>query len=380
MCGSLDHATPPATFAHVVWIWLENHSYSQIVGPPGSQAAQKSPYVNGTLVPSCGLASNYHNLSHPSLPNYIGATSGNTQGIASDCGPAKCPQTEPSLFGEAGAAGKSWRSYAESMPTDCSSSNTSLYEVAHNAAVYYGDAAAHCPSWDVPLGTTTAGNLFNDLKNNTLPSFAFVIPNECDNGGCSITTGDSWLSMWIPLFVASAGYQAGDTAVFITWDEGSGGSKGEDCMSSPQDTSCDVPMLVLSPYTVPGTVSSIFYTHYSLLRTTEDMLTLPRLGHAADSSTNSLYPAFFGSGSVAQPPVITGFTPTSGLPGIKVSIVGSHFTNATVVRLGTRSAPFVVSSDTRIVATVPALPFGSYHWSVTTPAGTGTSTALFRVT
>ena len=36
-CGTLT--TPPATYAHVIWIWFENKSFPQLVGPPGSQAA-----------------------------------------------------------------------------------------------------------------------------------------------------------------------------------------------------------------------------------------------------------------------------------------------------------------------------------------------------
>jgi phosphatidylinositol-3-phosphatase len=379
LCGSRVGGTPPSTFAHVVWIWFENHSYSQVIGPPGSGAAQKSPYLNGTVVPGCGLASNYHNLSHPSLPNYIGATSGGLQGLTGNCAPAKCPQAAPSLFGQLSAAGKAWKSYAESMPSNCSTTGTSLYEVAHNAAPYYNDAAAMCPSWDVPLGTTTSGNLRSDLNNNTLPNFSFVIPNECNNGGCSITTGDTWLSIWLPLITASSAYQSGNTAVFITWDEGAGGSKGEDCTLSPTDTSCDVATLVVSPYTTPATLSTILYTHYSLLRTTEDMLGLSHLGHAADTATNSLYNAFIGSGSHGQPPVITSFLPVAGFPNTHVTITGSHFTGATIVQLGTTRAPFQVTSDTRIIATVPNLPVSSYKWSVTTPAGTGTSTSPFRV-
>ncbi|HVB45884.1 MAG TPA: hypothetical protein VNF47_24685 [Streptosporangiaceae bacterium] len=62
-CGTL--ATPPA-YSHVIWIWMENHSYSDIIGNTAA------PYIN-SLASECGLATNYHNITHPSLPNYIGA-------------------------------------------------------------------------------------------------------------------------------------------------------------------------------------------------------------------------------------------------------------------------------------------------------------------
>src|ERR1700734_1405909 len=65
-CGT---QSKPGTYKHVIWIWLENHSYGAILG------SSQAPYFN-TLAKDCGLATNYHNVTHPSLPNYIAATSG----------------------------------------------------------------------------------------------------------------------------------------------------------------------------------------------------------------------------------------------------------------------------------------------------------------
>ena len=48
---------------------MENQSFSSVIG------ATSAPYLN-SLTASCGLATNYHNITHPSLPNYIAATSG----------------------------------------------------------------------------------------------------------------------------------------------------------------------------------------------------------------------------------------------------------------------------------------------------------------
>src|SRR5262249_50214783 len=82
-CGTL--ATPPS-YTHVIWVWMENHSYDTIIG--NSQA----PYIN-TLAGQCGLATNYHNISHPSLPNYIAGTSGlglsDLKKFDTDCSPSK---------------------------------------------------------------------------------------------------------------------------------------------------------------------------------------------------------------------------------------------------------------------------------------------------
>src|SRR5690242_3881220 len=65
-CGT--RATAPG-YKHVIWIWMENHSYNSIIG------SSQAPYIN-SLAAECGLATNYHNVSHPSLPNYVSATSG----------------------------------------------------------------------------------------------------------------------------------------------------------------------------------------------------------------------------------------------------------------------------------------------------------------
>jgi hypothetical protein len=78
-------------------------------------------------------------------------------------------------------------------------------------------------------------------------------------------------------------------------------------------------------------------------------------------------------------PTITGFSPTQGFPGTKVTITGTNFTGATSVLLGTKAASFTVNSSTSITATVPTESFlGSYRWTVTTPGGSATSASFFR--
>jgi hypothetical protein len=273
----------------VIWIWLENHGYDQIVGPPGSSVAERSPFVNGTLVAQCGLATNYHNVTHPSLPNYIAATSGSTQGLTSN---RLLHYSVPSLFQQLQDTGRQWRSYHESMPQNCDPTATDLYPSNHNPALTYDPLATTCPQWDVPLGDTSTGALARDLANGTLPAFAFVVPDRCNSThDCPIATGDAWLATWVSLIVNSSAYRSGTTAVFVSWDEGNKGTDGEDCLRSETDTSCHIVLIAISPYTRPVQPST-FFSHYSLLRTTEELLGLPFLAHAADSSTASMRAAF----------------------------------------------------------------------------------------
>ena len=100
LCGALA-GTHPATVSHVMFIVFENKSYGDVVGETSA------PYLNGTLTAGCGLATNYHSYSHPSMPDYLALTSGTAQGKATsaDCLPAGCPQSQASIFAQLGNAG-----------------------------------------------------------------------------------------------------------------------------------------------------------------------------------------------------------------------------------------------------------------------------------
>jgi hypothetical protein len=273
-CGT---ATTPPTYRHVIWIWMENRSLGDIIGN-----TSQAPYIN-SLAASCGLATDYHGTTHPSLPNYLAATSGTAQGSLPattylDCDVSViCDMTAGSIFGQ----GESWKAYEESMPSNCYKSNSGEYAVRHNPAVYYTSLSG-CASKDVPYT-----QLATDLADNALPAFSFITPNLIDDmHDGTIAQGDAWLAGHLPAILNSKQYQSGTTAVFITWDEGSGGYPIEDCdNTSVTDTSCIVPTIVISPSTPAGTTSGPFFDHYSLLGTTEQLLGLPKLASASSAPT-----------------------------------------------------------------------------------------------
>jgi phosphatidylinositol-3-phosphatase len=271
-CGT---ATSPAAVRHVIWIWMENHGYDQVIG---SSAA---PFEN-RLAAQCGLATNFHAITHPSLPNYIAATSGGTQGVTANGSPADYPLSVPSIFSQVRDAGKSWRSYQESAPGNCPLTSSGLYAVRHDPAPYYIEIRTDCQNWDVPMGTTSGGAFLADLNNIGLPAFAFVTPNLCnDTHDCPIATGDEWLRDWVGRILASPGYLDGSTVLVITWDEDDGSQANR------------IPTIVVSPSTPAGTTSSTPFTHYSLLKTTEELLGIREfLGRAGDADTNSMRAAF----------------------------------------------------------------------------------------
>lgn len=260
---------------------MENESYDQVIG------SRSAPFLN-RLAAACGLATDYSAISHPSLPNYIAATSGNDWGISDDDPPSAHRLAVANIFSQLTAAGMTWRGYEESMPANCGQTDSGEYAVRHNPAAYYTNVAARCAQWDVPLGTTTVGALASDLRRNRLPAFGFITPNLCDDmHDCPVETGDGWLRRWVSLIVNSPAYRSGATCLFITFDEGTGGGN-------------QVGTVVVSPSTRPGTRSSTPFSHYSLLKTTEQLLGLKRyLAHAGDASTAGMSAAFHLAQTVA---------------------------------------------------------------------------------
>ena len=82
--------------------------------------------------------------------------------------------------------------------------------------------------------------------------------------------------------------------------------------------------------------------------------------------------------TVIQPPTLSSFTPTSGLIGQVVTLTGTHFTGATVVKFNGILASFTVVSDTSITVTVPT-DATTGNISVSTPDGIVTSVTNFTV-
>ena len=282
-CGG---RTAPARYRHVIWIIFENQSYDHVI------ANGNLPFTNA-LAKECGLATDYFGVGDPSLPNYIAMTSGGTWGVNGDSSP---PLPVPSIFSQVRARGLSWRTYSESMPSKCYLTDypnrDPVYTAHHEPVLFYSRVRSDCRRWDVPLGTLHTGALARALSANTLPALAIIGPND-DGGtvkpGCSRPCGnvdpplsDVFLRSWTNRIVASRGYRSGKTAIFVTWDEDDSFSGGL-CPS----LHCDhLATIVVAPSVRRNTRSAAMFTHYSLLRTTEELLGLRgRLGEAATAKS-----------------------------------------------------------------------------------------------
>jgi len=196
------------------------------------------------------------------------------------------------------------------------------------------------------------GHLFEDLRKiETTPAFMFVTPNLCNDGHDAICAGpnvegttdssgrnigglvgaDLWLKHWMPMIFASPTYRSGQLLVVLTFDES--GLRDARACPAPNQADCHAPLgpnvtnfgfssvlalfglqtLPSGPGVYPGggQVGAVLfnrlyvqagsvnttgaYTHFSALRSYEDLLGITRggddgFGHLGFASLPNLQP------------------------------------------------------------------------------------------
>jgi phosphatidylinositol-3-phosphatase len=292
-CGSLT-GTPAVQ--HVVWIWMGDQGYDHLIGK-----TRVASFTN-SMAEQCGLATGYSSITHPAIANDVGALTGDPHGLVHNaCAP--CTTSAPSLLSQV----KSWRAFVGGMPTPCRTLDAGLhsYSRLNNPPTYLN--VRGCRSFDVPLGSLRSGNLQRMLAADTLPAFSLVAPDNCHNSGfdkhCNgrkkrgvfVARADEWLRGWIGKLTSSLAYRSGSMVIFVTWNQATPAKDlGEPCTNPaalPRD--CHVPLLVISPYVAKGKHVTKRYSHYSLLKATEQLLGARHLlGHAADKRAGDLAKAF----------------------------------------------------------------------------------------
>ena len=150
------------------------------------------------------------------------------------------------------------------MPSACSKLDAGLYAVRHNPQTYYVNLGDDCNHYNVPLSEPV----------DVSAKFTFITPNLIhDMHDGTVADGDGWLRSFLPKLIAAPQYSAGRAAIFVTWDEADGGGDNH------------ILTLVIAPSVVPGTSVAAGLDHYSLLRATQEMLSLtPLLGNAATAT------------------------------------------------------------------------------------------------
>lgn len=261
-CARVSAPPPPAggvpPLDHVVVVVMENHSYDQVRG---------AAYTAGLIAGGASCA-DMHAVSHPSQPNYVALWSGAFQGVSSDaCPPPGSPYATENLGHACEAAGVSWRSYAEALPsagyTGCSAgSGTNIY------------VRKHCPWTDFSnlahANERPYTDLALDIAAGTLPRLAVVVPNQCHNThDCAVSVGDTWLADNLPALIAAVGPKG---MVVVTWDEDDNGAGNH------------ILTVCAGPVVKAGYVSHRRVTHFTLLRTLCDALGVAPFAAAADET------------------------------------------------------------------------------------------------
>ncbi|MFE1862613.1 alkaline phosphatase family protein [Streptomyces anandii] len=244
---------------HVVVVVFENHSYEQVIG------STSAPYLNNTLVAGGGNLTQSYAVTHPSQPNYLDLFSGKNQGITNDNCYAPQFSSAANLGSELIAAGKTWGSYNEGLPSQGSS-------VCTNSATKY--ARKHNPWFafgNVPLNTAYTFAQF-PTDYTALPKISFVIPNLCDDmHDCSVSTGDTWLQNKLDAYATWA--KTHNSILAVTFDE------------DDSSHSNHVATVFYGAHVAPGSSTTTRYNHYDALRTIEDLAGLTtHAGSAASAS------------------------------------------------------------------------------------------------
>lgn len=235
------------------------------------------PYLN-SLATKYGQATNWSDITHPSLPNYLAVFGGSTFGVSTDCDPGSsgCAGTAPSVFGQALAAGKTAKTYAESAVSNCQTGYDNGYDVNHVPWVYFPGEASQCNSYSVPLGTASSGALASDISSGNLPNVGEVVPNLTDDGhDGTLAQADTWLQTWMPKIMSGPDYTSGHLAIVVLFDEG--------------ETTEQVPMVVINP-AISGTTVTTALNHYALTRFIDEVLHTTALRNA--SSAPDIAPMF----------------------------------------------------------------------------------------
>jgi len=393
--GPVPKGIPPLN--HVWVIMMENHGFAQVLNNPA--APFTTQYAN-----AANLATNYFAVAHPSLTNYLETNGGSNFGVLDDNSPdwhnanclpnlatgvtnfeatstPICPiagtgvdaatpaidysnetsgppgvnnidgvksiAADPNILGisiadQLVAAGKTWKSYQESLPlggadlvnnsdgnfsnlTDFTLLNSlwpaqpptfnsgeivALYAVKHNPFVYFQstqEGTNPANSLANVAAFEGAGGLYADLASGKVPNYSFIAPNQCndqhgrgngtqfcqfdpnDNGTqvglnpALMALGDQALQRIVTAIHASPVWSHGHNAIITIWDE-------DDYSVSP--TVNRVAAIVDTNYGFHQITSNQFYTHFSLLRSIEGGFKLPCLNHACDASTQAMTDLF----------------------------------------------------------------------------------------
>ena len=277
MSGGGDPSSPTGhipVVAHVFVLVEENHAYASVIGNPSM------PYTN-QLANQNALATQYYANRHNSLPNYFMLTVGDlvtTNDLFT--GIVSSDNVVRALTG----AGKSWKIYAEALPSiGYLGASVLPYSKDHNPFAYISDVinSSQQSAHIVPFT-----ELATDLQNNTLPDYAMIVPSAENDGhdcpgevsDCTDTEKleniDRWIQTNIGLLLSSSAMQS--SVLIYTWDES--------VITDLTNGGGHVATIIISPKVRAGFKSTTMYQHQSTVKLTMQLLGVTDFPGAAASA------------------------------------------------------------------------------------------------
>jgi acid phosphatase len=227
------------------------------------------PYAYA-LAKRYGYATSYYATTHPSLPNYLAMASGSTFSVKDDKSPSSHPLKGQTVFGQAIVRGKTAKTYAESMTSNCQTSNTGKYYVKHNPWAYYVDERSLCNKYDVPFTKFSA-----DVYAGRLPNIGMVIPNICNVAhDCSLGTADKWVKALFASISQGPDWKSGHLLVILTADE------------DDKNHNNNILTVMVHP-SLNGKVVTAYLNHYSLTKLYSEVVGASPLRNGANARSLS---------------------------------------------------------------------------------------------
>jgi hypothetical protein len=244
---------PTAPFGHVIVIVEENTNYSDVIGN------SSAPYLNG-LANQYGLATQYYANTHPSIGNYLALTTGQTLTNDDSQTPLTFPVSVDNVVRELVTAGKSWKAYAESIPSagyiggDATGPDGGQFYTRHVPLPFMADVQNSATQRQniVPFTQFAA-----DLAANTLPNYSFITPNGCDDAhDCVLSVADNWLETNIDPLIKNATFRTDGLLIILFDESGSDNTNGGGRVAA----------VLISPFSKHGFKSTTQYQHQSVVR------------------------------------------------------------------------------------------------------------------
>lgn len=233
-------------FSHVVLVVEENHNYSEVVG------SASMPYLN-SLISQGGLATQYFADGHPSMPNYLMLTTGQMESFDDNFSGTI---DDDNVVRELVKAGKTWKAYAQSIPSSgYLGGDSGNYVRRHNPFIFLKDVNQN-PAQAANIVPFT--QFATDLTAGALPQYAFVAPdvmNDAHNG--TLAQADSWLQTNIAPLLTNSAFQSSGLLVII-FDE----SENSDL----ENGGGHVAAVLVGSQVKKGFQSQTLYQHQSILR------------------------------------------------------------------------------------------------------------------